>query len=264
MDNWPAYPGTTLLSRPVTQLSLPFTTDFAPPVIRHSARAKRLTIKVFFDGQAEVVVPRGTSSRLVQRFIDEHEQWLAQTRAAHAQHVLPVDRSRPESLSLKAVDETWHLHRRIRRGKPLRVSLRPGAGPTQFQLCIDGDLSIEHAAIVQRVRQSLFARARTMFTAELTPLAVALGSEFKRLQVRDQKTCWGSFSTSGTISMNYAALFLDVEAMRYLCAHELTHFHHMDHSRQFWRRLETVCPAARRVDRRLKSTRDVVPAWLWS
>ncbi|MDH3759241.1 MAG: M48 family metallopeptidase, partial [Gammaproteobacteria bacterium] len=52
--------------------------------VRESGRAKRLSIKVYPRGRVEVVVPRRTRARDVQSFVDEHRDWIDQTRASFA------------------------------------------------------------------------------------------------------------------------------------------------------------------------------------
>ncbi len=231
--------------------------------IRISHRARRLSLQVMVDGRAELVVPKGTSQRTINRFVREHRDWLSQARAEqHARHG-DVDLSMPGRIALAGVDEHWCIQRRISPAKPLRVSLRPGSGPSEFVLRLDGDAGINEDDLRVAVRARLMRRARDMFEQMLPSLATDMQSDFRRLQVRNQKTCWGSFSSRGTLSMNYAALFLPPALVRYLCVHELAHFHHMDHSPAFWTMVSRWVPEAREVDRQLGAKHAVVPAWLW-
>ena len=46
--------------------------------VRVSARAKRLSIKVFPRGRVEVVTPRRTSARVVKAFVEENQ--ISKTR----------------------------------------------------------------------------------------------------------------------------------------------------------------------------------------
>ncbi|MEO0575274.1 MAG: SprT family zinc-dependent metalloprotease [Pseudomonadota bacterium] len=219
-----------------------------------------MTLKVFMDGSAEVVIPKSVSDRAAQAFVAEHEAWLAQHMAARPPE-LKQPAIRPQFLDLAAVGERWQLDVRPANGKRVATTLRPGATPNDFTLRLttagdDDDMP-------GRVRAALIARAKQMYNELLTPLASQMHSPFRRLQVRDQKTCWGSCSSRGTISMNYAGLFLAPQLVRYLCIHELAHCHHMDHSPSFWAVVQRYEPDARALDRQLGSKLDVVPRWLW-
>jgi len=44
-----------------------------------------------------------------------------------------------------------------------------------------------------------------------------------RLQIRSQRTRWGSCSTRGTISLNLCLLFQRPAVLQYLMVHELAH-----------------------------------------
>ncbi|MEM7764225.1 MAG: SprT family zinc-dependent metalloprotease [Pseudomonadota bacterium] len=236
----------------------------ASPRVRFSRRARRLILKVHTDGEAEVVAPIGTSERNIVRFVEEHRDWIAKTRDAQLAAHPPVDRQRPDHIVLPACGEHWRIVRRPQKSDSLRARRLPDDTPDRFVVCVDGRPLASEDVVRDAVRRLVIQRARDAFESRLPQFAAALGSRYNRLQVRDQKTCWGSYSARGTLSMNYAAIFLRPELFDYLCVHELAHYHHMDHSRAFWRCTESVLPNARALDRELGSTRAVVPPWLWS
>ena len=101
---------------------------------------------------------------------------------------------------------------------------------------------------------------------EMLPMLRALSSEtgnpFKKMHVRGQKTCWGSHSSTGTISLNYCLMFLDPRHMRYVMIHELCHARHMNHSQRFWRLVGQFEPSYRRLDKDLNHCWKRIPTWL--
>ena len=58
-----------------------------------------------------------------------------------------------------------------------------------------------------------------------------VGRRPAHVQVRLQRTRWGSCSNSGTVSLNAALLFLEPAVVRYLFVHELCHLIALNHSR---------------------------------
>lgn len=227
---------------------------------RRSNRARRLTLKVYDDGAVEVVVPRFVSDLDAQTFVASHEQWIREQTAGRTPR---APATRPTTIALPALDEQWQLDVRRQRRVRDRPQLRPGNSSRHFCLRIPVSDPENDALVRPHVKVALLQRAKTMYSDLLKPLSLEMGSPFRRLQVRDQKTCWGSCSSRGTISMNYAGLFLSPAAVRYLCVHELAHCHHMDHSPAFWALVERYEPQARALDKQLGSKRDVVPRWLW-
>ena len=115
---------------------------------------------------------------------------------------------------------------------------------------------------VTALKRWLAAVARAELEPQLQALSVSTGNPFARMQVRGQRTCWGSHSSSGTISINYCLLFLAPPLVRYLMIHELCHGRHMNHSRRYWRYVEKFEPDYRRLDKALTDAWNQVPVWL--
>ncbi len=115
----------------------------------------------------------------------------------------------------------------------------------------------------ERLRDWLMAAGRRGLEPWLARVAVETGLHFVRVQVRRQRTRWGSCSRTGTISLNVALLFQPPEVVRYLLVHELCHTRHMNHSTRFWRLVERHEPEWRRLDRRLVQGWREVPDWVF-
>jgi predicted metal-dependent hydrolase len=64
----------------------------------------------------------------------------------------------------------------------------------------------------------------------------------EKISIRDQKTRWGSCSTSGTLSFNWRLVIGPEHALRYVVIHELIHIEHHNHSRRFWGALTEALP----------------------
>ncbi len=224
--------------------------------VRESARAKRLSIKVYPRGRVEVVVPRRTRAGEVQAFVREHRDWIRSTRAKFAERHAPEPFRLPTRIELAGIDRVTG------------VTYAAAKGATRVRYRISGDIlrlsgnTADSAACVAALKRWLAATARTHFETQLRALSATTGNSFKRMHVRGQKTCWGSHSTSGTISINYCLLFLDPALVRYLMIHELCHARHMNHSRRFWAHVARFEPDYRRLDRRLSDAWEQIPTWV--
>ena len=75
--------------------------------------------------------------------------------------------------------------------------------------------------------------------------APVLGVEPKRVQIRDQRSRWGSCSTRGTLSFNWRLVLAPLEVLDYVVVHELCHLREPNHSRRFWKLVEARRPAWR-------------------
>jgi predicted metal-dependent hydrolase len=69
------------------------------------------------------------------------------------------------------------------------------------------------------------------------------------VRFRNQKSRWGSCSSRGSISINWRLIGAPLEVIDYILVHELSHLEHMDHSKDFWRLVETHCPQYRQSEK---------------
>lgn len=221
--------------------------------VRTSPRARRLAVRVLPGGLVEIVVPRGTRPRTIERFVSSHRCWIERTLELY----LPAD---PQPVAV--------VPREIRfqaTGARYAVRFNEDDGPPRIRVA-PGSLELTGAP----GRSALLRHALQRFTmreahAALAPwlgrIAAASGLSFGRLQIRRQRTRWGSCSPSGTISLNACLLFQPPEVVNYLLVHELAHTQHMNHSRRFWRLVESLEPRWRELDAALTRGWREVPAW---
>jgi hypothetical protein len=219
--------------------------------VRRSRRARRLGARVFPDGSVEIVVPAAAGAREVTRFVARHRERIERLR----QRWPRIDTGfPPERIDLPALDESWRCQYRP------AATIAPGAlvemgGVLALNEALRGDAL--RAALLDWLRE----RARHWLESQLTALAAKWGIRYQRLQIRRQRTRWGSCSTRGTISLNCCLLFHRPEVVRYLLAHELAHLTHMNHSPRFWRLVEQYEPRWREYDRALTRGWRQVPGW---
>ena len=224
--------------------------------MRESGRARRLSIKVYPRGRVEVVVPRRTSARAVRSFVEAHQDWIDRTREAFLADHVPEPFALPVIIDMPAVERSYRVHYRPQAGA-LKVAFRKSAQ----QIVLTG-ATTDDVACVSALKRCLTGIARSEFHPRLQALARDTDNGFKKLQVRGQRTCWGSHSSSGTISLNYCLLFLEPALLRYVMIHELCHARHMNHSRRFWSLVGRYEPDYRRLDRSLNECWKKIPTWV--
>ncbi|MET0293043.1 MAG: SprT family zinc-dependent metalloprotease [Steroidobacteraceae bacterium] len=219
--------------------------------IRESARSRRLCVRVDRDALVEVVVPRGTPRQRVTRFLAEHEEWIAR-RVARA-NPLPPEAFPPAQISFDAIGESWRLHLAGGTRRLKLVTLAPGL------LQIQG--AMEPAALRNQLRSWVVDRARETLPDLARAFASGFGEKLSGVQVRTQRTRWGSCSVRRVISLNAAILFQTPAVLRYLLAHEVGHLRHMNHSQAFWSTVAQFEPHWRELDRQLLRGWERVPRW---
>ena len=84
--------------------------------------------------------------------------------------------------------------------------------------------------------------ARERITEAADREAERLGVSYARIAIRDQRSRWGSCSTTGTLSFNWRLVLAPAAALEYVVVHELCHLRVQGHSRRFWRLVEHARP----------------------
>jgi predicted metal-dependent hydrolase len=221
--------------------------------VRPSVRARRLAVRVLPGGLVEIVVPRGTRPRAVEQFVSRHRRWIERTLDLYRPAGTASVDDLPDRIEFPAVGRAYRVTRAGGAGAP-RLCIEPGA------VSIAGE--IERTALLRHALLRFMMReAHAALAPWLAGLSAATGLEYLRVQVRRQRTRWGSCSPTGTISLNACLMFQPPAVVNYLLVHELAHTRHLNHSRRFWRLVERFEPGWRELDAALSRGWREVPAW---
>ena len=88
---------------------------------------------------------------------------------------------------------------------------------------------------IKRALETLYRRkARELFEERANHFAEEMGVEYDKIEVRNQRTKWGSCSTTGTLSLNWRLMMAPVDVLDYIVIHELAHLREQNHSEEFW------------------------------
>lgn len=90
--------------------------------------------------------------------------------------------------------------------------------------------------------KKLKKKARIRLTELTEYWAGRMGISYGRISIRGQKTRWGSCSSKGNLNYNYLLMLCPDEVAEYVVIHELCHRIHMNHSKEFWNKIEEFCP----------------------
>jgi predicted metal-dependent hydrolase len=223
--------------------------------VRISRRARRLTMRVYPGGRVEVVVPPGVGVPAIERFVARHRDW-AERRSRELLRLAPRAMERkPESVELPLLGRSLsveYLH-----GRRMRVEEVAG---DRLSVHLP-EVTERHAS--QALVSWLTAQAVAAFSIRLDALAQELGIDYSRMNVRRQRTRWGSCSNKGTISLNVCLMFQRPDVVRYLMIHELCHRRHMNHSKRYWGLVASFEPNWKPLDVELLQGWRHVPAWVF-
>lgn len=80
------------------------------------------------------------------------------------------------------------------------------------------------------------------FSRRVDVLAARLAVARPRLYLSNARTHWGSCNSRGEVRLNWRLVQAPPHIIHYVAAHELAHLKEMNHSPDFWRLVERLCP----------------------
>ncbi|MCB1874722.1 MAG: M48 family metallopeptidase [Chromatiales bacterium] len=225
--------------------------------VRISSRAKNVRLMISRAG-LEVVIPRGFDPDNVPSIVDRHRAWIDRhlKKRRDTSPLPPVDNALPDRIELAAVGKAWTIEYQDRSGDSVWIEEFAGS-----HVKVWGNLS-NPATSRELLRKWLLRTAKKIFAPWLKALSAETGLDYARLQVRTQKSRWGSCSSSGTISLNAKLLFMPPELVRHVMIHELCHTVHPNHSHSFWALVARHDPDYRSLKRRLNEAGKAIPRWV--
>jgi predicted metal-dependent hydrolase len=194
--------------------------------IRRSDRARRVRVSVDAHGAVEVVLPRRSPASAAPAAIEELRPWIERR--------LDVARSLRATIAARGPALPY---------LGAQLTLVPEAGRTRAHRRQDALLVPADTDAAQHAVERWYRRAAAQEIAPRLDAAVAaLGTSYTTLSIRNQRTRWGSCSSTGAMSFNWRLLLAPAEILDYVVWHEACHLRVMDHSPRFWALVRANCP----------------------
>jgi predicted metal-dependent hydrolase len=215
-----------------------FFVDYPPYQIpyqqRTSQKAQRMRLVAEHEHGLVLIVPDGTRNGEIARFLEQNLQWMfyhwrryERLRNLHRDHLLPLSK-RPV---------IWYLGREYR----LSYAHEEGRASVHF----DGEQVVvkcfDEADGKRTLERWYRTQAKAVIGSALVNWAAEMKVSYGEVVYRDQKTRWGSCSTTGDLNFNWRLIMAPMSVLNYVVIHELAHRKEMNHSVRFWKIVERYC-----------------------
>jgi predicted metal-dependent hydrolase len=195
--------------------------------VRRSPRARRVRVHVTVEASVEVVLPQRAPQRAAAAAVSELRPWI-ERRLAEARSTLARMPLRDGTLP--------YLDTRLR--------LVPQAGRRRVHR--DGAQLLVPTRDARPAIERFYRRsARREVAQRLDEATASVGTEYRDVTIRSQRTRWASCSSNGRMSFNWRLMLAPERVLEYVVWHEVCHLEVPDHSRRFWTLLESRRPSWR-------------------
>jgi predicted metal-dependent hydrolase len=192
-----------------------------PYTVRRSARARqvRVNVRALTEQRSvgvEVVLPAYAPAQAAAAAMIELRPWI-ERRLGEAEDVLARIGARAGTLPYLGV--------------PLELVPQPGRSRVHRQ----GERLLVPAGDARPALERFYRRAaRAEISERLDRATARVGSSYRDLTIRAQRSRWGSCSPSGRMSFNWRLLLAPERVLDYVVWHEVCHLEVADHSPRFW------------------------------
>lgn len=111
-----------------------------------------------------------------------------------------------------------------------------------FHICGSEILLEDKEKIKDVIYKFYREKAKLIFKHKVDVYSKKLGVSPKDITVRCQKTLWGSCYSNGNVNLNCRLLMAPIEILEYIVVHELCHLVYMNHSKEYWKLVESQVP----------------------
>ena len=196
-------------------------------VLRPFNRSKSL--RLTYDSKANhfrITHPLNAKLKDIQSFLERAQPWIEKKLKTKHTEVIPYHEG---AIPIFGVPHKIHFQKDLKKKVLFDAGMVIVSHPKEDFLPL--------------LEQAIQTKILTFLTETSTVYANHLKKTVHKVSVRDTRSRWGSCSSSGSLSYSWRLIFAPREVTEYVCAHEVSHLVHMNHSEAFWKTVESLCPA---------------------
>lgn len=194
--------------------------------VKKTSVAKKLVLRIDTKDHCAILsIPKYCLRKQALKFLQENEVWIINTLAN-----LPKLSNFADGDEISVFGNIYKIcHENKHKGTRFEGDL----------LKVGGDKVFLH----RRVKDFLKKEAVDKLAEISIKTAEKIGVKIASVTVKDTKSRWGSCSTKGNINYNWRIVLAPKEVIDYLVCHEVSHLKHPNHSTDFWKTVESLCPS---------------------
>lgn len=200
-----------------------------PDFIERSKR-KTLSLSVMKDGNVVVKAPISMRDETINRFVEEKQDWIKEK-------LFLINKTKVK------FDDVVHYQKFLIYGNKyslLLADVKKIETNDKFQIVMPQ--KIERDKILKTLKNWYKKVAKQILSDRLAFIESKIKLKSSLMKIGDSKGRWGSCNSKGVINFNWRVIMLPPAIIDYVIVHELCHLVEMNHSKNFWKLVETFLP----------------------
>ncbi len=209
------------------------------------SKRKTLSLSITPLGQVVLRCPLRVSDAKAVEFLQSKMGWVEK-------HLSLISNQEPVNLEKKYADGEVHYFLGD------KYSLEVVIADIQKVVIIDSKLCVYQFEAGNNITERIYLKwldteIERIFRERFKIVLAKFGYiNVPRLQFKSMKRRWGSYRTTGYISLNKKLIHAPIECLDYVITHELCHHKHMNHGKGFYSLLESKLPNWKEEEKRLR------------
>jgi len=222
--------------------------DFEYEVIRRPRR-RTASISVKCNNAVVVVVPSNLPRKNIEMIVHSKARWIR--RKLHFNSEVREKHRPKEYVSGEAFAYLGRNYRlKVIEGEARPAALQQGRIQVYVPHGTSGGFREQH--IIKQLTAWYQERAMKRLQEKTARYAGQLGVTPSKVSIKAYISRWGSCHRDGRIYFNWRIIMAPHSVVDYVVVHELCHLIHHNHSRDYWRLVESVMPDFREAKAWLK------------
>ena len=210
-----------------------------PDYIERSNR-RTLSLSVLKNGSVVVKAPISMSDNVIKKFVEDKQSWIKEK-------LLIV------SKNISKFDDVMHYKRFLLYGNKYKLVLtdvKRVETSDNFEIFVPR--KTEPDKVLKLLKQWYKKIAKQILFERLTYIESKINLKSASMKISDSKGRWGSCSNKGVICFNWRVIMLPPQIIDYVIVHELCHLVELNHSKNFWKLVNTFLPNADKLKKAIK------------
>jgi predicted metal-dependent hydrolase len=197
--------------------------------LKRNQRSLGVRIRVNGDGGVMVSAPVLMPKVMVDKVVVKHIKWIERQRQKTKLHQQVDPMIDWENMLVRYMGKHYPIRQKSDQKELVRLS-----GMVMWVNAPGKDQVTLKKTAVNWLKQ----QARREINLRVNKWGKKMQVSYNKIRIAQQKSRWGSCSSTGTLSFNWRLIHFSDEIIDYVIIHELAHVSNPDHSKKFWAMVE--------------------------